>query len=113
MNYSIKSYPHFEKGVKKLTKRYKSLKQDLTTLVAELQKNPEAGADLGNGLHKVRMSISSKGKGKRAGARVITLIVALSDEEKEIGLHYIYDKSERESVTDKELQEILRENGIL
>lgn len=113
MNYKVKSYRHFEKGVKKLAKRYKSLKQDLTALVAELQQNPEAGADLGNGLHKVRMSIASKGKGKSAGARVITLIVALSDEEKEIGLHYIYDKSERESISDKELQEILRENGVL
>ena len=102
MNYKIKVYRHFEKEVKKLSKRYKSLKQDLTILAAELMQNPDMGTDLGNGLHKVRMSIASKGKGKRSGARVITLIATLSKEEKEIGLHFIYDKSERENITDKE-----------
>ena len=64
MNYKIKVYRHFEKEVKKLSKRYKSLKQDLTILAAELMQNPDMGTDLGNGLHKVRMSIASKGKGK-------------------------------------------------
>ena len=74
MNYKIKVYRHFEKEVNNLSKRYKSLKQDLTILAAELMQNPDMGTDLGNGLHKVRMSIASKGKGKRGGARVITLI---------------------------------------
>ena len=64
MNYKIKVYRHFEKEVKKLSKRYKSLKQDLTILAAELMQNPDMGTDLGNGLHKVRMSIASKGKGR-------------------------------------------------
>ena len=91
----------------------KSLKQDLTILAAELMQNPDMGTDLGNGLHKVRMSIASKGKGKRGGARVITLIATLSKEEKEIGLHFIYDKSERENITDKELQAVLKDNGII
>ena len=109
MNYKIKVYRHFEKEVKKLSKRYKSLKQDLTILAAELMQNPDMGTDLGNGLHKVRMSIASKGKGKR----VITLIATLSKEEKEIGLHFIYDKSERENITDKELQAVLKDNGII
>lgn len=113
MNYKIKVYRRFEKEVKKLSKRYKSLKQDLATLATELIQNPETGTDLGNGLHKVRMSISSKGKGKRGGARVITLIATLSKEEKEIGLHFIYDKSERENITDKELQAVLKDNGII
>lgn len=58
------------------------------------------------------MSIAAKGKGKSAGARVITVILALSETEKEIGLHFIYDKSERESITDKELQSILKHNSF-
>jgi len=77
-----------------------------------LAKNPYQGADLGHGLRKVRMAISAKGKGKSGGARVITLILAYSEEESEIGLLYIYDKSEQESLTDKELSDILRENGL-
>ena len=58
------------------------------------------------------MAISAKGKGKSGGARVITLILAYSEEESEIGLLYIYDKSEQENLTDKELSDILRENGL-
>ena len=113
MNYSIKTYRCFDKGVKQLAKRYKSLKANLASLAQELLQNPELGTDLGGGLHKVRMGISAKGKGKRAGARVITLIATISEDEKEIGLHFIYDKSERENVTDKELQQILRINGVI
>ena len=44
MNY--KSQCHFRtfaKDVKKLSKRYKSLKQDLTILAAELMQNPDMG----------------------------------------------------------------------
>ena len=85
--------------------------EDLERLRDELLQNPEMGVDLGGGLHKVRMRISSKGKGKSGGARVITLLVQLSSEEKEIGLHYIYDKSERENITDGELREILMKNS--
>lgn len=77
-----------------------------------MAKKPYQGADLGHGLRKVRMAISAKGKGKSGGARVITLILAYSEEESEIGLLYIYDKSEQESLTDKELSDILRENGL-
>ena len=68
---------------------------------------------MGRGIRKVRMAISAKGKGKSGGARVITLILAYSEEESEIGLLYIYDKSERESLTDSELTDILRQNELL
>ena len=36
----------------------------------------------------------------------------LIDTESEIGLHYIYDKSERESLTDAELRAIIVQNGL-
>lgn len=65
MNYSIDTLPSFDKKVKKLAKKYKSLKSDLRELVKELVQNPTVGVDLGNGVHKVRMAISDKGKGKR------------------------------------------------
>lgn len=103
----------FNVEVKRLSKRYRSLKDDIRELSEELRQNPEMGVSLGNGLRKVRMAIAAKGKGKRGGARVITLLLRLSDEEGEIGLHYIYDKSERESISDRELEEILRKNGVV
>lgn len=113
MNYNIQAYDSFKREFKKLSKRYQSLKDDLEQLAEELLANPKMGADLGNGLHKVRMAISSKGKGKSGGARVITMIIALSADGTEIGLHYIYDKSERSSISDKELMSILKQNGII
>ena len=112
MNYNIVTYPQFEKELKRLAKKYKSLKSDFVTFLQELQENPNEGAQLGHGLRKVRMSIASKGKGKSGGARVITLTAIVDVESTEIGLLYVYDKSERESITDKELQKIIKANGL-
>lgn len=111
MNYTIKLYPTFKKQFKHLFKRYKSLETDTDLLVESLLKDPYQGADLGRDLRKVCMAISAKGKS--GGARVITLILAYSEEESEIGLLYIYDKSERETLSDAELTELLRRNEIL
>ena len=63
MKYRIDTYIEFDKEFKRLSKKYHSLKSDLAALVKELEQNPTLGADLGNGLHTVRMSIASKGKG--------------------------------------------------
>ena len=112
MNYSIKTYRAFDKELKRLAKRYKSLKEDFIHLAKDLINNPTQGVDLGGGVRKVRMAITSKGKGKSGGARVITLLITHSDTESEIGLHYIYDKSERESLTDAELRAIIVQNGL-
>jgi hypothetical protein len=58
------------------------------------------------------MSITSKGKGKSGGARVITYTVILAETDTEIKLLTIYDKSERENLTDKELLELMIKNGL-
>ena len=74
MNYRIKVLPNFVKDIKRLSKKYPSIKQDYADLLDELQQNPYSGIDLGNGLRKVRMAIKSKGRGKSHGARVITYL---------------------------------------
>ena len=113
MNCKTIAYPLFERALKKLAKKYRSMGEDYKKLLDELQRNPLAGADLGRGLRKVRMTIAAKGKGKSGGARVITLLLVYNETEAEIGLLYIYDKSECESLTDSELTELLRHNGII
>ena len=113
MNCKTIAYPLFERALKKLAKKYRSMGEDYKKLLDELQRNPLAGADLGRGLRKVRMTIAAKGKGKSGGARVITLLLVYNETEAEIGLLYIYDKSERESLTESELTELLRHNGII
>lgn len=112
MNYKIILDESFDKEVKRLSKRYRSLKADLQTLLNDLYANPQLGTDLGGGLRKVRMRITSKGKGKSGGARGITFTVVVAVEESEINLLYIYDKSERESITHNEIDELLRKNGL-
>ncbi|GKG73884.1 addiction module toxin RelE [Parabacteroides sp. AM58-2XD] len=109
MNYSIDTLPSFDKKVKKLAKKYKSLKSDLRELVKELMQNPTVGADLGNGVRKVRMAISDKGKGKSHGARVITYTTIISVEEGIITLLAIYDKAEQNTITEKEISLLLKE----
>ena len=55
------------------------------------------------------MAITSKGKGKAGGARIITCVI------KENGFVYlltIYDKSDKESLSDKELDELLKLAGL-
>lgn len=44
----------------------------MQTLEKELIVNPKLGADLGNGIFKIRLAVKSKGKGKSGGYRVIT-----------------------------------------
>ena len=66
MSYRIEVAPEFARRLKKLSQRYKSIKQDYEVFLHSLQSNPLQGVDLGKGLRKIRMSIASKGKGKVA-----------------------------------------------
>ena len=70
--------------------------------------NPYEGVDLGMGVRKVRMSIKSKGKGKSGGARVITYSLTADDEDINLTLLTIYDKSERSTISDKEIKDLLK-----
>ncbi len=99
--------------MKRLSKHYRSLKEDYMRFLQFLKENPFDGADLGMGLRKTRMAITSKGKGKSGGARVITYQICQTEEDVEILLMDIYDKSERETMTDKELRDLMRRNGLL
>ena len=112
MNCKVIILQPFERASKRLLKRYKSLRHDLIRLIAELEANPMLGADLGNGFRKVRLAIKSKSSGKRGGARVITLTILLSTDNAEDGLLYIYDKSDRGSISIKELNALKKESGL-
>jgi hypothetical protein len=59
---------------------------------------------LGKNCYKIRLAISAKGKGKSGGARVITNFVIA---EETVYLLSIYDKSDKENLTNKELEELL------
>lgn len=105
MSYKVKFIPIFEKEIKRLSKKYPSLKTEFIQLVEELKRQPKQGAFLGNNCYKIRLSIASKGKGKSGGARVI---VHLQISETTVYLLTIYDKSETENISSRELAELLK-----
>ena len=107
MNYRITTEPDFLREAKRLAKKYKSFKRDLELLQEELLANPTAGADLGGGVHKVRMAIAAKNRGKSHGARVITYVFALDESNGRITLLTVYDKAERESIPAARVAELL------
>jgi mRNA-degrading endonuclease RelE of RelBE toxin-antitoxin system len=105
MSYSIKTIPQFDKQLKRLNKRYPSFKLDFNSFVKSLYEDPTQGTQLGRNCYKIRVAISSKSKGKSGGARVISNVVIIN---KTIYLLAIYDKSEKENLTDAELQDLLK-----
>jgi mRNA-degrading endonuclease RelE of RelBE toxin-antitoxin system len=105
MSYKVKTIDVFEKQAKRLFKKYVSLKTELLQLVQELKENPEQGTAIGKSCFKIRIAIASKGKGRSGGARIITNIVIT---EETVYLLSIYDKSDKENLTDKELDELLK-----
>lgn len=103
----------FLRQFKRLSKKYKSLTTDIIALRNELAENPLLGVDLGGGVHKLRMTISSKGKGKSGGARVLTLNVLIEQEpENELQITFlaIYDKSEIDNVSEAYIKELVLKN---
>ena len=104
--------PEFMHQAKRLAKKYRSLKEDLNTFINELKKNPFLGTNLGNNTYKVRMAILSKGKGKSGGARIITYVITLEDDNYKVRLLTIYDKNEIENVSTSYLRTLIS-NGEL
>jgi mRNA-degrading endonuclease RelE of RelBE toxin-antitoxin system len=104
MNYSILPTHRFEIELKRLVRKFPSLRKEFAELIADLSQNPYMGVFVGNNCYKIRMAIASKGKGKSGGARVITHLYV---ETEIVYLLTIYDKSEKEDISDKELAAII------
>src|SRR5688572_11571241 len=105
MNFKVLSIQPFDKQLKRLAKKYPSLKKEYAELIYALQQKPNLGVPIGSGCYKIRLSIASKGKGKSGGARVITYVQITQTS---VYLLAIYDKSEQASVTDREIKELLK-----
>ncbi len=107
-DFIIRTTESFDKSVKKLHKKYPSFIIDLQILKTELLENPTSGVALGKDCYKLRMSIASKKKGKSGGARVITYVKI---ENTNITLLDVYDKGDKESISEKELVLLIKKAG--
>lgn len=107
MSFDVKTIASFEKSVKALSKRHASLKKDLNKLIDTLEKNPFQGDEICQGVRKIRMAITSKGRGKSGGARVITYTILTSEIDGRVYLIDIYDKSDYSTVDISILRQII------
>lgn len=106
MSYSVELSPNFKKEAKRLSKKHPSLKSDLASLFAELEENPTKDTSLGNNVYKIRLAISSKGKGKSGGARVI---IFFKSSENLVILLSIYNKGDQDTISDEFINDLLEE----
>lgn len=109
MSFKIISIPSFDKELKGLSKKHRSIPKDYEKLLDDLEENPKMGDEIIKNCFKIRMAITSKGKGKSGGARVITFVY-IQDET--VYLLSIYDKSSQENISDKELRDLIQSLGL-
>ena len=102
---NFEALDEFLKDVKRLNKKYPSLTADVRLLKENILENPFLGESLGRSCYKIRMAITSKGRDKSGGARVITCVKIVDDI---VYLLTIFDKSEKENISDEELTELLK-----
>ncbi len=105
----IKPGKRFKREFKRLKRKYRSLPDDVAGLVTEIRLTPQLGEPLGNDCYKIRLAISSKGRGKSGGARVIThvLVARLAEDPTTVYLLAIYDKSEIASLSREEIDALV------
>jgi len=106
MSYDIIAIPKFKRELKRLVKKFPSLKNEYGQLIEALEQEPATGTPLGHDCYKIRLAITSKGKGKSGGARVVTHLYIAG---KTVFLLSIYDKSEQSDISDKDLLQLLGE----
>lgn len=105
MNYEIVHTEEFSRHIKQLSKKHPSLKNDYAAFLISLQTNPLRVNAPGKNCYKVRLKITSKKTGKSGGARIITYVRI---ELKRIVLPDIYDKADKDSLSDKELFALIK-----
>ncbi|TVP52015.1 MAG: hypothetical protein EA341_03880 [Mongoliibacter sp.] len=110
MSFNIELTDHFKKEAKKLSKKYRSLKEDLKALGDKLGENPKSGTPMGHEVYKIRLAIASKGKGKSGGARVITFVKIVDEV---VYLVSIYDKKQLDNLTKEQILELLKKVSLL
>jgi hypothetical protein len=106
MKYNVLTIAPFDRQLKRLAKKFPSLRAEYVSLIEDLEQNPWKGTPIGNNCFKIRLAIASKGRGKSGSARVITHFYVANEV---VFLLAIYDKNEQINISDKELKELLSE----
>jgi mRNA-degrading endonuclease RelE of RelBE toxin-antitoxin system len=105
MNYNVFALDEFKKNAKKLSKRYKKIKLDISELVNQLESDPYMGTHLFNNCYKIRISNSSVPTGKSGGFRVITYFINGIDN---VYLLTIYSKSDQDNIPESKIIDLIK-----
>jgi hypothetical protein len=108
MNLKLIPTPSFIKSVKRLSKKYKKIADDLQVLQDELSSNSYKAVELGSNCFKMRIANSSIPTGQSGGFRV----VFFTKIENKIYLLAIYSKSDLSNISDENILQILKENDL-
>jgi len=104
MPYTVIEQDLYLKALKKLSKKYKNIELDIENYLLSINSIKDLGVELKHNVYKIRIANSDKNKGKSAGYRLISYVKIMDSE---LHLIYIYDKSNLENISEKELDTLL------
>ncbi len=100
MSFEVKYTTDFEHSLKRIAKKYRSIRDDISKLISQLEQEPRTGIQLRTNLYKIRLNVSSSNKGKSGGARVITYVLIAKET---VFLAEIYLKSESDTIDEQSM----------
>jgi len=95
----------FTRAVKKLQKRFKNIQEDCNEFTQKINITDDLGTHLGSGIYKVRIANSNKQSGKSSGYRLISYLKLI---DKKLYFMYIYDKSDLDNISEKEIDTLVK-----
>ncbi|MCD8297718.1 MAG: addiction module toxin RelE [Prevotella sp.] len=95
-----------------MAKRYRVIADDYEAFLESIKENPLQGTEIAPNIHKIRMAITAKGRGKSGGARVITYNAIVAENEGRIYLLVIYDKADSSNVRMNVVRQIVKDLGL-
>lgn len=103
--------PRFERAVKQLKKRFRSLHHDVEKALGEIELNPSVGTVIPNDylVRKLRVASRDMQRGKSGGFRLLYRLSAESADNYTVYLLFLYAKSDQENVTMIELEALIRD----
>ena len=105
----IRFSDEFKNSLRKLAKKYRSIRKDLQPVLEDLQQGKFQGdqiANIGYTVFKLRVKNSDNQKGKSAGYRVIYYVRTTTS----VILITIYSKSEQADIPASEIKRIIEKN---
>lgn len=107
MKFDYFKTPTFSKELKRLEKKYPSIKNDILNIQSQIENKTIPIIDLGNNLKKIKLKITSNNKGKSGGARMVYQEMIIDIENTDITLVTIWEKSEMDNLDIDYLKSII------